>query len=170
MCRGQENKKQTFSKQWIHFFLSFLCPPTSNMWNLVPLIVKCSSMIPVVLFLTSKMSSWDGRYDFSAILSTLSKKCEHESGMASLALIANVSCTPSSFHKVVICPATSGVIALSLLNDSMYCDDCSPSGVRSYVYAFVFIFHVGDCTLFATNRKVLMFSRVVFLHFSRSRQ
>ena len=38
----------TFSKQCIHFFLSFLCPPTSNIWKILSLKLNVYSIIPVV--------------------------------------------------------------------------------------------------------------------------
>ena len=46
----------TSSKQWIHFFRSDLCPPTSKSLKLRFLKEKCTSTMPVVFTLVLRMS------------------------------------------------------------------------------------------------------------------
>ena len=46
----------TLSKQWIHFFLSDLWPPTSNMWKVKRRKEKAIFTMPVVITRVLKMS------------------------------------------------------------------------------------------------------------------
>ena len=60
----------TPSKQWIHFFLSDLCPPTSNILKCKPLKLNCVSMMPVVFTLVLRTSCCVGTKCGEAILSS----------------------------------------------------------------------------------------------------
>jgi len=52
----------TSSKKWIHFFLSFRWPPTSNIWKIFPLISNIFCTTPIVLARVLNICSTVGTY------------------------------------------------------------------------------------------------------------